>query len=186
MVCTANQVRSAMAERMLQRHLGVLAPQLPIDVSGAGTRAGEGNAMLPLAAAQLHARGISAGGFSSRPLTEQLAAAADLILTATREHRSAVLERVPLALKRTFTLREFAALAGGGVPRPDAAGAPISELVRSASARRGSAPLGTDEYDIDDPAGLGEADYAYAARLIEAATLTIAQALSLWRGSEQG
>lgn len=210
MVCTANQVRSAMAERVLRRDLGPLAAPRRIEVRGAGTRTEDGRAMLPLAAAEMGRRGIDVSDFRSRALTDQLVSLSDLVLTATREHRSTVLERVPLALKRTFTLREFAALvAGVGTPgwgadpaaRPwhlprasestaaaagpapgdavgDDAAAGLRELVRAAAARRGAADLSPDEYDITDPAGRPGEFYAYAAQLIEQASVTIARALA--------
>lgn len=44
--------------------------------------------------------------FAARQLTAKIAASADLILTMTRAHRSAVLEVAPQKLKRTFTLIE--------------------------------------------------------------------------------
>lgn len=110
MVCTANQVRSAMAERMLRHALAEVAPQLPVAVSGAGTRTIDGLLIFPEAAAELELRGIDASGFRSHALIDSDVRQADVVLTATREHRSDVLERVPLALKRAFTLLEFAAL----------------------------------------------------------------------------
>lgn len=198
MVCTANRVRSAMAERMLLHALAEVAPHLPVEVSGAGTRTMNGLPMFPEAAAELAARGIDASGFQSCALTENGVMHADLVLTATREHRSDVLERVPLALKRTFTLMEFAALVqaapatrpedwpsgmtqlpagrdplGGGTPAEA-----LRAVVRQAAAQRGSAGIADDEYDIADPAGLPEDEYRYAARLIEYATATIARAFA--------
>jgi protein-tyrosine phosphatase len=198
MVCTANRVRSAMAERMLLHALTEAAPKLPVDITGAGTRTMDGLPMFPEAAAELVVRGIDASGFQSCALTENGVMQADLVLTATREHRSAVLERVPLALKRTFTLLEFAALVQAPLATkpedwppgmtqlpagrdPLGGGAPAEALravVRQAAAQRGSAGIADDEYDIADPAGLPEDEYRYAARLIEYATATIARAFA--------
>ena len=59
---------------------------------------------------ELERLGARADGFASRALEAEMVDDADLILTATREHRSEVLSRHPNALRRTFTLREFAAL----------------------------------------------------------------------------
>ncbi len=183
MVCTANQVRSAMAERML-RHALAGTPDLPVEVAGAGTRTVDGRPMFPQAVAQLAKRGIDASGFTSRALTENSVIQADLVLTATRAHRSAVLEQVPLALKRTFTLMEFAALlpAHSGMtlppPQPDPAARADSlrALVRQAAAQRGAAAIADDEYDIADPAGRTDDEYAYAAQQIDYATARIARA----------
>lgn len=56
--------------------------------------------------------GVSGEGFAARLLTESMISGADLVLTATREHRAAVVEESPAALRRTFSVREFARLAG--------------------------------------------------------------------------
>jgi protein-tyrosine phosphatase len=193
MVCTANRVRSAMAERMLRHALAGAAPGFHVEVTGAGTRTVDGLSMFPQAAAELEQRGIDASRFRSHALTENGVLQADLVLTATREHRSTVLEQVPLALKRSFTLLEFAALMEklathpvGMTQPPDGRdqaglGAPtdaLRVLVRQAAAQRGAAEIADDEYDIADPAGRPEDEYRYAARLIEYATATIARAFA--------
>lgn len=50
-------------------------------------------------------------GSIARLLKGSMVAQADLILTATREHRAAVVEDSPAALRRTFSVRVFARLA---------------------------------------------------------------------------
>lgn len=60
--------------------------------------------MEAVAANELRRLGGDPGSFRSRPLGAAHCETADLILAATTEHRSAVLEMVPRALKRTFTL----------------------------------------------------------------------------------
>jgi len=59
-------------------------------------------------AAQLRHRNVSTSKFAARQITPGLIDDADLILTATREHRSTVVAMQPLAMRRTFTLTEFA------------------------------------------------------------------------------
>ena len=103
-VCEGNVCRSPLAERLLARRLPEAA------VSSAGTRAPVGAAMHPLTAAQLTRLGGDATGFAARALTQEDVVAADLVLTATKAVRAAVVEVEPRALRRTFTLLEFAAL----------------------------------------------------------------------------
>jgi len=54
--------------------------------------------------------GHSPGKFRSHAVDSYLVDSADLILTATKSHRSEVLAMNPKALRRAFTLVEFAAL----------------------------------------------------------------------------
>src|SRR3981189_2861383 len=68
-VCTANQIRSPMAERMvvdgLRRQFGDVAES--VLVMSAGIRATAGEPMQPRAIDELTRRGISSGGFGSTP-----------------------------------------------------------------------------------------------------------------------
>jgi protein-tyrosine phosphatase len=62
------------------------------------------------AALVLEKLGGDASQFAARQLTPRVASGADLIITMTRAHRDAVLERAPHRLHRTFTLSEAAQL----------------------------------------------------------------------------
>jgi protein-tyrosine phosphatase len=176
MVCTANQCRSPMAQLLLARDLaaaGIGADR--VQVSSAGVRASAGIPVTPQSADQLLQRGIDPAPFMSTPLTDEMVRNADIVLTATRNHRSQVLERVPLALRRTFTLLEFAAIVGD-LPPARAQEAPgLAGWVRRAAAARGVTPVA--EYDIDDPAGGPDEGYARAAVVIAQACRGIAAAL---------
>jgi protein-tyrosine-phosphatase len=101
-VCTANICRSPAAAALL-RDL-----ELPgVEVRSAGTHAVPGSTGCPLAPAL-------SGRFeehSSRVLTGELVGWADLVLTAAREHRSAVIQWDPSARQRTYTLRQVGRLA---------------------------------------------------------------------------
>ncbi|GGC99825.1 protein-tyrosine-phosphatase [Tersicoccus solisilvae] len=105
-VCSANVCRSRYAEQLVR-------DQAPSDwsVSSAGTHAADGSARCALVDRRLGGghSGASSDG-SARPLTLESIEAAQLVLTAERAHRTAVLQVLPEARSRTFTLREFVLL----------------------------------------------------------------------------
>jgi len=153
LVCTGNICRSPLAERLLQVRLNAaLGPAAAdtYDVSSAGTRSWDGAPMDPFAALELRRLGGDQAGFHSRQLIPAHVEAADLVLTATAAHRSAVLSEAPEALRRTFTIRELAALTSLLTPDSDHAG-----LVAQAAASRSSVP--TDDLDVIDPYGASAA-----------------------------
>ena len=99
---------------------------------------------------QLVRLNVSPNGFRSHTLTDGDLVDADLILTATRAQRSMLLERMPTALRRSFTMLEFAQTAQQvRHRRPDVRDP--KDLVRLTAAARGSTPV--PEYDIADPVG---------------------------------
>ena len=108
-VCTGNICRSPYIERVLATHLAGRG----YDVESAGTRALINHPIEPQSLAHLQALGIDDGGFRSRQLTPQIAADADLILTATRDHRADVVTLQPKALKYTFALADFSHMVDG-------------------------------------------------------------------------
>ena len=139
-VCTANICRSPFME-LLTAHLAKGA----IEVSSAGTHGFAGYPMEDAMAASLLGRGIPAeqvDSFRSRPLTADLVAAADLVLTADSGHRRLILEEQPGAARTVFTLGQFATAAG------DAEGESGVDLVRAISARR---PAADPALDVADP-----------------------------------
>ncbi|NDI48584.1 low molecular weight phosphatase family protein [Goekera deserti] len=157
LVCTGNLCRSPVAERMLAHWardaLGDDAARVALD--SAGTDAPHGRPMDDAAAHALLALGGDPVGFTSRRLVAGEAMEFDLVLTATREHRSRVLYPAPGALRRTFTFVEAAAL----LAVADCSG--IGELPLEARARELSARLSAarahrrsgDADDIADPIG---------------------------------
>ncbi|WP_405722893.1 low molecular weight phosphatase family protein [Streptomyces sp. NBC_01537] len=155
MVCTGNLHRSPLAERLLTARLG--SSREMFRVSSAGTAARAGTPMDPVAAALLAGLGGDPCGAVARRLTVELVESADLVLGAAAEHRDAAVRLSPAwALRRAFTLREFARLlraddAAGVAEPPDRA----AELVRGAGARRGSEGPGEDD-DVADPYGAPE------------------------------
>jgi protein-tyrosine phosphatase len=98
--------------------------------------------------------GGDSNGHVARPFTGALAEVADLVLTAESGHRAHVLQAVPLAFRKTFTIREFARLGAGlgplAAPDEDAVRARVAEV----ASRRGLAdPAAAGADDIGDPFG---------------------------------
>ncbi|GAA4386417.1 hypothetical protein GCM10023167_09300 [Brevibacterium pityocampae] len=77
-------------------------------VRSAGTHARAGDRATPQVIEIARRLGVSLTEFRARRLSAEQIRSADLILAMDRSHRAAVVEIVPQALHRTFTLREFA------------------------------------------------------------------------------
>lgn len=163
-VCTGNICRSPLAERLLQPRLGPA-----FEVTSVGTYGWEDAEMDRTAAAELRRLGGDPTGFRSTPLRTEHVTGADLVLTATRAHRSAVLGEEPSALRRTFTLPELAHLA----PRIEADDP--AHLVAQAAAIRSTAEL--DDYDVPDPYGATAKRHRQVADAIAACVGPVADAL---------
>ncbi|MFE7843724.1 low molecular weight phosphatase family protein [Microbacterium sp. NPDC057407] len=147
-VCTGNICRSPFAEALLRDRL---TPHLPgLAVSSAGTHAVAGHPMQEVAASELARLACDPGDFRSRQLTDSMIDAADLILTMTRGQRTWVLERHPRALRRSFTVREFAALLSFAGPLHRD---PPAAVAAAAAARARLAGRPGDSLDVADPYG---------------------------------
>jgi protein-tyrosine phosphatase len=170
-VCVGNVCRSPLGERLLRSKL----PE-SFDVSSAGMYALAGQPMSPRAAAQLEQYGGDPAGFEARQLDSSIALGSDLILVATAELRSQVLAEWPALLRRTFTVREFAALLDVVGPSSGSGTADdLRALVAEAQARR-SEVRGID-YDIPDPFRQSDEAHELAARLMHDAVERIARGL---------
>src|SRR6476619_2929676 len=142
-----------------------------VEVRAAGTYGGnEGSPMHPPAAAALRDLGVASDGFRATWLREDHVRWADLVLTATAEHRSAVLGLEPRALRRTFTLRELARLtrdvAADELP-PGTPGDRLAALAASAADLRAThPPASRTADDVEDPYGGPPEAYRQAAHEI--------------------
>ena len=184
MICTANICRSPMAEHLLRMSLdcaGSVVADAPatggtrFDVSSAGVRGWTDAEMDPPAAGELRRLGADPAAFRARTFTPALARRADLILTATRDHRRFVLEAAPEALRKTFTLLEFASLVSSVDAVREASGDP-AEVVRRAASHRGAARM--QAYDLADPYGQPAEAQRQMAQLVDNSADTIATALA--------
>ncbi|WP_329401764.1 protein-tyrosine-phosphatase [Streptomyces melanogenes] len=162
-VSTGNVCRSPITER-LTRH--ALTDRLGdpftggLIVESAGTWGHEGAPMEANAAAVLADFGADASGFTGRELLDEHVITADLVLTATRDHRAQVISMGHSAGLRTFTLKEFTRLVRAIDPTtlPDASQEGMVEraraLVRAAAALRGWLLAPSAEADeVNDPYG---------------------------------
>jgi protein-tyrosine phosphatase len=164
-VCVGNVCRSPLGERLLQAKL----PADRFTVTSAGVNALEGSDISPDTLLELEARGGDGAGFVARRLTDEMLHEADLVLVATRDLRSRVLAEMPSALRRTFTVREFAALLEE--VDADEPGAIVAEAAEHRSRAR------LTDYDVPDPYQRGPQAQAEAARLIAEAVDKIAKGL---------
>ena len=145
----------------------------------AGTIAEPGQAMVEEAAELSRRYGGLPDGHAATMLTPQLIDRSQLVLTATREHRAAVVSLLPRASRYAFTLNEFARLVASLEPSeleqiPDAAG-----LVPAAAAQRGFAPppANPDDADIADPYRQSMEAFERAGAEIDRAVTTIVAGL---------
>ncbi len=175
LVCTGNICRSPAAEALLREHWG---EEWDVSISSAGTRAMVGSPIYSPIRKTLRDRALPDDGlFAARQLNSDLIAIADLILVMTRGHRAAVVSLYPAAVRRTFTLREFArvgALSQGGLEGSTIAQR-LAELIPLAARMRGRAPASERDDAIDDPYGKGEAMSIAVVDRIEATVDDIAR-----------
>ena len=154
-----------MAELIAAAHLRAeLAPadSARFRVHSAGTHGLEGWEVNPPAAARLEALGVPYAEFRARVLAREMLESSDLVLGATREHRSAAVSQNPRGSTRTFTIREFARL----VSLVDVAQLPVDDpveraraLVEAAARQRGMVWVPPEEDDIADPYGRSAAEF---------------------------
>lgn len=153
-VCTGNICRSPLLERLLQKELDLAWGRGAHEVTSAGTHALVDYPMDERAAAVLRTLGGTPHGFVAKRLVPPLVAQADLVLTATKDHRAKVVRLHPQAVRYALTFREFAALAEGladeELPSREL---PPSQRLRAVAtlltARRGQ--VSVPELDIADP-----------------------------------
>lgn len=125
-VSTGNVCRSPITERLHRHALDLRlggAGNGGLLVESAGTWGHEGAPMETHAATVLHDYGADPAGFIGRELLDEHVIRADLVLTATRDHRAQVISMGHSAGLRTFTLKEFnrlvRAIDPATLPEPD-------------------------------------------------------------------
>ena len=167
-VCTGNVHRSAFAAEMLRTWADWYLPAAvarDVTVTSAGTRAAAGGPMDPRLLAMLARLGSDGSAHQARQIRDSTINAADLVLTATRSHRDAVLSRVPSAMRRTFTIREAGRIADVIAPVTRHDIHMLRSLVAALADRRHEVfQLAGEDDDIADPEGQGEQAFARMVR----------------------
>ncbi|MGB3954073.1 MAG: hypothetical protein WBL05_02105 [Brooklawnia sp.] len=172
-VCTGNICRSPAVERLLRAGLPA-----SVQVTSAGTGAVVGHPIDDQMARLLRAAGVPDAGFAARQLRPDQVRSADLVLALTTTHRAAVLREVPAALRRSFTLLEFARIIeapqfppipAGGVPER------LRFMVAEASRHRMLGEVVSSD-DVPDPYRLDDAVFESTFTLIQRAVDAIVRA----------
>ncbi len=176
-VCSGNLCRSPLGEQVLVARLGRDAPAFTVE--SAGTIAEDGRPMDADAAAQSERLGGSPSAHRSRYLTPAIAGPADLVLTAERSHRAAVVSLAPRSAKRAFTIKQFARVLDGLRPRDLDGVSSLDGLVDRVARMRGvvARPADAAVDDVADPYRRSAATHRRVADEIDAAIATIADAL---------
>jgi protein-tyrosine phosphatase len=171
-VCTGNVCRSPMAELLLRSWV---MPGEDLEISSAGTQALVGHGIDRSSASALGQLGIDPSRHRARQFERWMAADADLILTAERAHRDLVMTELPVAFRRTFTMKEFARISRHVGP-----GAPTDVVAEAAALRGFDGPVPDDVDNMPDPyKGLIKNAKSIAVQVTETVHATI-NALGMW------
>jgi protein-tyrosine phosphatase len=138
--------------------------KLPIAVSSAGVMAMTGDPMTPQSVDAMVKRGFTPTQHTSQDLTPKILEEADLVLTATLEHRGELARMLPKASKYSFTIDEFARLTSFLSADPEyqeefkkkpreTREQYLRRAIREAVLLRGMVPTNLDPKDVVDPYG---------------------------------
>lgn len=157
-VCTGNVCRSPIAEHLLARALQ--ANDVTVTSAGVGALVGHG---VPEPALRLgNEYGLDVSRHAGRQVDAEMIRGTDLVLGMARDHRRYLVELAPGAMRRAFTLREFARLAEAAESRlPEAVSSSAAQspedgmrlAVVLAASLRGTIPPPSDasDFDVVDP-----------------------------------
>lgn len=152
-VCWANICRSPFAEAYARAQ----ADPTKVEFTSSGLQAQPGRPMDDLMAAELALIGVGRPHPSERTGSDAIAQA-DLVLTMEARQRRQILDEWPSAVRKVYTLGQFAEIAGSLPAAPTR-----RERLRAAHARRGRP---SRSLDVDDPYGRGEQAAEVAAHRI--------------------
>ena len=166
-VCRANQCRSPMAE-MLLRHKAE-QQGLEVEVSSAGSAVDDARNMHPLARATLLKHGITPPPWTSRRLSADLLAAADLVLAVDSAELRAVGHTLPAGATRSFTVLQFARLATVMGPLTSDTPEEFARTLHDAAATARGRVTPPESVDIPDPVRKGRRAFERCALTLDAA-----------------
>ena len=156
-VCTGNVCRSPLAEAFLRQALLARFPDGAPDVASAGTAGWEGSPAHPDSVAVAKERDADISAHVARRLNRSMVDDADLVLAMAGEHRDAIVQAVPEALGRTFTLKELVRLLDALPPAPLAERFDLAALrarvAEAAALRAGGFEGSPYDEDVSDPLG---------------------------------
>ncbi|MDN5851260.1 MAG: protein-tyrosine-phosphatase [Actinomycetia bacterium] len=186
-VCTGNVCRSPFAE-ILTRHLLLVRmgdrADAHFDVSSAGLHAVVDAPLHPHTRGELACRDVDnsvANRFRARQLDRSMISVPDLVLGVSPQHSSTDVQCDPTALRKAFSLREFARLVGSVDPTtlPVQPAERARSLVEHARHRRGMVPpVGPDADRIPDPIGWPRQAHRNTAMLIHQAVIIVVTAIA--------
>lgn len=176
-ICTGNICRSPMAAQMLEQRLEA-AGISGVAIASAGVGAMSGRDLDETVAAAMQELGFKPAHHVAQQVTEDLIRSADLILTATVDHRTDVVDLAIPANRYTFTLKEFAAVAKYAVESGVKESAEsLADLLAETKLLRGYGHT-VSNLDIADPYRLG----IDAARASAVETLEAVELVTKWLG----
>jgi len=108
LVCTGNTCRSSMASVLLKDLLAKKNIADKFIISSAGLAAQNGDKASSFAIQVMEEQGLDLHNHQATQLTPQAVEEVDLILTMTSGHKKIILQVMPKARGRVFTLKEFA------------------------------------------------------------------------------
>lgn len=166
-VCQGNIHRSALAAALLRTWADWYLPAGLADhvvVGSAGMGAPVGQPMRGPVLQIAAALGADGSSHRARQISDDLIRDADLVLTATRRQRDEVLQRVPAALRTTFTIREAGRIAAGLDAHPAQNTSELRRTVSDLALHRGQDADAPDGDDITDPEGGDDDTFRVMAR----------------------
>jgi len=111
-VCSANQLRSPLAEVLFKDQLHRRGAGAEWQVGSAGVWALEGSPAARAALRMAAVRGLDLSAHTAQPVTEDLLRAADLVLVMEQEHQDALRETFPALGERVHLLTSMAGETG--------------------------------------------------------------------------
>ena len=164
-VCTHNRTRSVMMAALLESMLTDRLGPGAVDVGSSGFGP-EGIAAISDAVAAMSRRGLDVSGHRSRSTTAELVDAADVIVTAERDHVVKIAALSRSAFARAVTLPELLGRAADAPPSPAAGG--VRAWAESLTADRTAATyLRAPIPEVADPTGSSTRAFEAAAAEIE-------------------
>lgn len=179
-VCTGNIARSPFCEGLLQEHARRRwGADAPVRVRSVGVHGLDGRGAVAEMQEEATSRGVDLSSHRAAAVRPDDVRDADLVIGMTEVHRRRLVETVPAAKERVFTLRELARLLTAVEP-PDDDLAPaerVRAVARGAHRARPRAPQATGPEDVRDPYGGARAGYREVAAEIDDLVSQIASVL---------